>query len=499
LRRRYPDLDALNAAWGTDFWSQRFTDWEQVQPPRRTVTFANPGQVLDWRRFGNDAQLGCFVAERDVLERLSPGVPVTTNLMAGNMYDLDYFAWSAEMTGGDRWVSNDHYLIGDDPREPGAQVAFAADVTRGVARGAPWLLMEHSTSAVNWQPRNYAKPTGQLRRDSLSHVARGSEGALFFQWRASRAGAEKWHSAMLPHAGTDSAVWRSVVGLGADLRSLGEVRGSRVVADVAVLLDYVSVWAQEAPGQPSADLVAYAEVQRWHAALWRAGVTADVAHPSDSLSSYRVVVVPSLYLVSDAAVTALESFVDGGGTLVVGPYSGLVDECDRLRPAPLPGAFAALLGIRVEEHFPLRRGETVRLSDGSVGSVWSEVLEARDAVVERTYPDGSPAVTCRGTAWYLSTRLDDASLGALLAEITGGSPYPPGVEAVRRRHADGPSYLFLFNHTDRDAQVTASGTDLLTGVRWPDRGTLPAGGVAVLRSADRSPVERTARDVVPPV
>jgi beta-galactosidase len=480
LRRRYADLEGLNAAWGTNFWSQRFTDWEQVQPPRRTVTFPNPGQVLDWRRFCTDAQLACFVAERDVIERLSPGVPVTTNLMAGNMYDLDYWAWSAEMTGGDRWVSNDHYLIGDDPREPGAQVAFAADLSRGIAQGAPWLLMEHSTSAVNWQPRNYAKKPGQLRRDSLSHVARGSEGALFFQWRASRAGAEKWHSAMLPHAGTGSAVWRSVVALGADLRSLAEVRGSRVVAEVAVLLDYPSVWAQEAPAQPSADLVAYPEVQRWHAALWRAGVTADVVHPSADLSPYRLVVAPSLYLVSDSWADNLASFVDGGGALVVGPYSGLVDPHDRVRPAPLPGAFASLLGIRVEEHLPLRPGETVRLSDGSLGSVWSEALGAPDAVVERTYPDGSPAVTRRGTAWYVSTRLDDPSLGALLAQVAGGSPYPPGVDGVRRVHPDGRSYLFLFNHGRHDAQVAVAGTDLLTGARWPSPTTVPAGGVVVL-------------------
>src|SRR5690606_23615457 len=141
------------------------------------------------------------------------------------------------------------------PLEPAAQIAYAADLARSLA-GGPWLLMEHSTSAVNWQPRNLAKPPGQLVLDALAHVARGSEGALFFQWRASRAGSEKWHSAMVPHAGTDSKIWREVVRLGAHLRALAEVEGSRTEARVAVLLDYPSAWAQEAPNQPSVDMTA---------------------------------------------------------------------------------------------------------------------------------------------------------------------------------------------------------------------------------------------------
>ena len=235
LQRRYGDLDALNAAWGTAFWSQTYTDWAQVQPPRATPTSKNPGQVLDFRRFSSAEHLANFVAERDVLHALAPGIPVTTNLMTGSCVDLDYWAWGREMTGPDRLVSNDHYILAEHPLEPPAQIAFAADLARSLA-GGPWLLMEHSTSAVNWQPRNLAKPPGQLIRDSLAHVARGSEGALYFQWRASRAGSEKWHSAMVPHAGTESKIWREVVTLGGHLRALAEVEGARTEAEVAVLV-----------------------------------------------------------------------------------------------------------------------------------------------------------------------------------------------------------------------------------------------------------------------
>ncbi|ROT31478.1 beta-galactosidase [Micromonospora sp. HM5-17] len=522
LQRRYGDLDALNAAWGTAFWSQTYTDWAQVQPPRATPTSKNPGQVLDFRRFSSAEHLANFVAERDVLHALAPGIPVTTNLMTGSCVDLDYWAWGREMTGPDRLVSNDHYILAEHPLEPPAQIAFAADLARSLA-GGPWLLMEHSTSAVNWQPRNLAKPPGQLIRDSLAHVARGSEGALYFQWRASRAGSEKWHSAMVPHAGTESKIWREVVTLGGHLRALAEVEGARTEAEVAVLLDYASVWAQEAPNQPSVDMVAFAEIQRWHAALWRAGITADLAPPDGDLGRYRLVVAPALYLMDDDATANLTGYVAAGGTLVVGPYSGLVDAYDRVRPAPLPGALADLLGIRVEEFFPLPAGGTVRLVAAGVpdpadatdrpgagrpgptevagllgadatAAVWTEQLAAPGAEVLARYADGpvagAPALTRRtdagGPAWYLGTRPDDATLGRLLAGIAAAAgvrpvvPPVPGVEAVRRRHPDGRSYLFLLNHGDQPAEVAAAGTDLLTGDHHAGSARIPARGVVVL-------------------
>jgi len=79
LRDRYGTLDALNDAWGTAFWSQRYGRWEEVLPPRRTPALPNPGQQLDFKRFSSNAHLACFEAERQVLAERAPGVPVTTN------------------------------------------------------------------------------------------------------------------------------------------------------------------------------------------------------------------------------------------------------------------------------------------------------------------------------------------------------------------------------------------------------------------------------------
>jgi beta-galactosidase len=326
---RGDDVEALNAAWGTAFWSQRYTDWAQVIPPRATPTFGNPTQALDFQRFSSDELLDCFRAERDVLRRLSPG-------RAGHHELHDRQLRRTRLL--DLGPRTGHRL--DRPLPPSEDPAneidlgFAADLARSLGGGRPWLLMEHSTSAVNWQPRNVAKSPGRLRRDALSHVARGSEGAMYFQWRASIAGAEKFHSAMLPHAGADSRIFREVCALGADLGALAEVAGSTVDRPpVAILFDYQSLWAARLPAHPSADLDALTELKRWYAALWRAGVGADFAHPGADLSGYRLVLAPALYLLDDAGVANLTSYVDGGGTLAAGPFFAIVDEHDHVRAA----------------------------------------------------------------------------------------------------------------------------------------------------------------------
>lgn len=490
LQRRYSDIDALNDAWGTAFWSQRYTAWEQIAPPRAVAyrTFANPGQQLDWWRFGSDELRECFRAEAAAVRAVSDK-PLTTNFM-GFFKPVDYRSWAAEQDV----VSNDHYLLAEDP-ENAQHLAMTADLIRSLAGGAPWLLMEHSTSAVNWQPRNLAKSPGEMRRNSLQHVARGADGALFFQWRASRAGAEKFHSGLVPHAGTDSRVWREVVELGAHLERIAEVAGSRVEQPpVALLFDWASWWAAELDSHPSVDVAPLAEARAWHDALWRRHVTTDVVGPDDDLAGYRVVVVPVQYLLTDATADRLRGFVAAGGHVVVTYFSGIVDERDHIRLGGYPGALRELLGVRVEEFAPLAAGTGVELDRFGRGAVWSEYARADDATVLASYAAGSqvagsPAITRRdagtGAAWYVGTALRGSGLDRLLDAVldaAGVEPVADGlpehVEAVRRRNADGTGYLFLLNHTADDVALDLPGIDLLTG---GELAVLPAGGVAVLR------------------
>ncbi|MFE6409328.1 beta-galactosidase [Streptomyces sp. NPDC057837] len=497
LAAAYGTVDAVNEAWGTAFWGQRYTGFEQINPPRVTPAAVNPAQALDYKRFADATMRENFVAERDILHRLSPGVPVTTNFMTAlsQCDSVDYWAWGREAD----LVTNDHYLI-TDGRRTHVNLAMAADLTRSVAGGAPWLLLEHSTSGVNWQPRNPAKAPGQMARNSLAHVARGSEGAMFFQWRQSRRGAEKFHSAMVPHGGTGTRVWREVVELGSFVDALAEIRGTRTEADVAVLWDWHSWWAQTLDWRPSVDHDARERADAFYEALYDRHLTVDFAHPEADLSRYPLVVVPALYLMTEAAGRNLTAYVEGGGTLVVSYFSGIVDEHDAVHEGAYPGPLRDVLGLTVEEFSPLLAGERVRLTgpDGTElgADVWTEFVVPRGADTVLTYADGLaaglPAVTRHrlgeGTAWYVSTRLGADGLDTLLglaaedARLAPRADLPRDVEVVRRTGESG-TYLFAVNHTGADVKVPLEvpGTELLTGERAAGRLPVPAGAVRVVR------------------
>jgi beta-galactosidase len=489
LRARYGAIEALNEGWGTAFWGHRYGAFDEVPVPRFARTSHNPGLVLDFKRFSSDALLEHFIAERDVVRAITPDVPLSTNFMihAGGGA-IDYARWADEVD----LVTNDHYAIAADPRRR-EELAFSAARTRGAARGRPWLLLEHAPGSVNWQSRNRAKLPGEMARDSLTHIAAGSDGAMFFQWRQSVAGGEQFHSGMVPHAGPDSRLHREVQGLGASIGRLAEVRGSRVTgATVAILWDQDAAWAFGSGRKPS-DAVDYDEMAvAIHAELVARGVGVDVIPASMPLTEYTLVVVPNHYLLEPAAVAALEQFVRAGGHVVVTYLSGIVDATNRVIPGGYPGSLRELLGIRVEEFHPLLAGETVALASGALATDWAEHVQLAGATALDTYASGPlaglPAFTVNafggGSASYLSAHIDRASIGILVEAtlVRTATPFraPDGVETSRRA-TQNSSWLFAFNHGDGDTQLDAVGFDLLTG--QPFGGILAAGQVAVVRES----------------
>jgi beta-galactosidase len=492
LQNRYGSLARLNEAWGTSFWSQRYDDWDEILPPRRTPTTGNPTQALDFRRFSSDALLDCHRAEVQVLRELSPDTPVTTNFM-GFFPPLDYWQWARH----EDVVSLDSY---PDPAMPGSHRSRAAegDLMRSLGGGRPWILMEQATSNVNWRDRNAAKPPGRMRLDSYQALARGADGVMFFQWRASRFGAEKFHSAMLPHGGTGTRVWREVTELGAELQRLDAVVGTRVRAQVAIAFDWHSWWAAEQPAHVDNRTDVLALVAQWHRALYEANIAVDFVHPEADLSGYRVLLVPQLYLVTDRAAEGIGRFVADGGRLLMSYLSGLADADDHIRLGGYPAPFTELLGLVVEEFTVQPAGRENRVSWAGAShpcSAWSDVITATGAQVlatfEGDYYAGRPALTRNthgaGTAWYVGTRLDAPATTELIAQVcadAGVEPVvraPDGVEAVRRQDADR-SFLFLLNHSGeaREVELRRPARSLLDGTDGLLRVTLPPAGVTVL-------------------
>lgn len=492
LEKRYEGIDALNAAWGTAFWGHRYRSFDDVIAPLDSESAQNPSLLLDFDRFSSDALLDHFRLERDALRRAGATAPITTNLMVSPHGSVaDYAAWTDDLDV----VAIDHYTIADDPHRE-RELAFVASRTRGLDPARPWLVMEHSTSAVNWQRRNRPKAPGEMIRNSVQHIAHGSDGALFFQWRASASGSEQYHSAMVPHAGPDTRQWREVVELGALLDRIGEVEGSLVErSDVAIITDDVSLWAWQAGQKPLNDHALHHDALRWFDALTARGLGPDVIPPHGDLGGRKLLVVPSLYLVDDATSAAIASASHAGATVVVGPLSGIVDADSRVRTGGYPGAFRDLLGVLGEELVPLLTDQRLILSSGAQVvdlTARTRVTEASVLEVHRGGDlDGEPAITRRvigsGAAWHVTgfveTGFDDL-VGRIVADadVLRRLPSSDDVEAVRRV-SDEASWLFLINHGTADALVPAQGVDLVSGHRADGRFALPAGSVAVIRES----------------
>ncbi|WP_203906429.1 beta-galactosidase [Rhizocola hellebori] len=490
LARRYGSLGALNDAWGTAFWSQRYHDWAEVDPPRLALSVRNPAQLVDFHRFSSDALLEHYLAEAQVL-RKHTSAPITTNFMiTAHIRNLDYWTWAPRMD----LVATDHYL---DHRldDPVAELSFAADLTRGLAGGGPWMLAEQSTGAVNWQPYNMAKTPGQMVRNSLTHLARGADAVCFFQWRASAQGAEKFHSAMLPHAGTPTALWREVLDLSTVLTRLAEVAGTTVEADAAIVFSWESWWATDTEARPSVAVRYLDQVHAAYRALRELGITTDLVAPGADLSRYRAVLVPCLHMVSDEDSAAITGYVRSGGHAVVTFYSGIVDRHDRVRLGGYPGAFRDLLGVVAEEFAPLLPGQEVALGSGARAALWTERLRATTAQIVDRYAEGPlagvPAITRNaygaGQAWYLATALAPADLRDTLrramreAGVTASGPESDGSLEVVHRSGGGHRYVFVINHGHKEAEHPVTGRDLVTGERVDGMLRLPAGAVAVVR------------------
>ena len=433
-RRKYGTIDALNQAWGTTFWGQEMNDFDEVLIPRfmGADSMVNPGQKLDFERFGNDMLLDFYKAERDAIAEICPDKPFTTNFMVStDQCCMDYADWANEVN----FVSNDHYF-----HEGGEmhldELACSDALMDSFALGKPWYVMEHSTSAVQWKPLNMRKRKGETVRDSLAHVAMGADAINFFQWRASAFGAESFHSAMVPHAGEDTKLFRQVCELGETLRTLADagVQGSELErSDTAILFSAESEWATRSETLPSMKLNHWHDVRDWYRAFLDAGTRADIMPLKYDWSYYKTVVLPTVLMLSAVDTRRLADFAAAGGRVVVGYATGLIDENFHTWLGGYPGAGNGLLrdmlGIRGEEFNILGSGvegepEAIRLGAG--GEVALEDAAALNGATTRLWQND---VTVTGDrtqvlAMYAGEEADEWELDGMAAVTR--NPYGAG-------------------------------------------------------------------------
>ncbi len=501
LEARYGSLDNLNRRWDTAFWGKTYRSWSQIEPPFALGETSIQALTLDYARFQDESLLACYRGEAEVLRRITPGIAVMTNLM-GAFKPLDYHAWAGHLD----IAAFDNY-----PRKGAdfALTAFNLALTRGLKAGAPWLLMEQTPSQQNWQAQNALKRPGVMRLWSYQALAHGADSVMYFQWRRTRGGIEKFHGAVVEHAGTPEArVFREVAELGAELENLGaQTLGGRTPAKVALLFSWETWWAVGGASGPTRDLKYLEQCQSYYAALHQSGIECDIVSPQADLAGYAVVIAPVFTMIKTGMAEKLTDFVRAGGTFLTTYFSGIVDECDSVHLGGYPGPLRALLGIWVEEVDALSPGETNvarfdtpfgGLSEAKCGLI-CERLHLEGARALATFGEdfyaGEPAFTVQetgaGAAYYLASELEAAALQKVLVEVCARAKVAPvlaeipaGLEATRRVNDAGAELLYLLNHNAAALEVKLPGgefLDLLSGKTAVSTLQLAGFGVAILR------------------
>ena len=504
LQKKYGTLDELNRVWNTAFWSHTMYDWDDVVACNMlSEEFLWDGQIrtnfqgisLDYNRFNSDSMLECFNIEKDVLKRITPDIPVTTNLM-GAYKHLDYQKWAKDMD----FVSWDNYPAYD--AVPG-DAAMNHDLMRGLKQGRPFALMEQTPGVSNWHIYCKLKRPGVMRLWSYEAVAHGADTVMFFQMRRSMGACEKYHSGVIEHVGTDDTrVFREITALGAELDKLqGVTLGARAKSDVAIVFDWDNWWAAELSAGPSKLINYTKEVSFYYRAFFQQNISVDFVSVEDDLSSYKLVVAPMLYMCKDGFDEKVREYVQQGGSFLTTYFSGYVEDHDLVTLGGYPGRLKDILGIWVEESDALPPEENnsfVYEGKQYPAGLLCDLMHLRGAREVASYESdfyaGMPVLTenefGKGKAYYVGARSNEEFYKKYLGDICeslGIRPVaktPEGIEATARYNDNG-EFLFLLNNTQEEKEIVMeeAGTDLLTDQVYAKGGTLTLEkyGVAIVK------------------
>ncbi|GBF77083.1 beta-galactosidase [Paenibacillus sp. 598K] len=513
LKREYGTLDALNLAWWTSFWAHTYTDWKQIDSPALHGERMVHGLNLDWRRFVTEQTVDFCKHEIDAVKWANPELPATTNMYTLETLDYRKFTPILDVISWDAYP--DWHKEADNVKVA-ATFAFMHDMFRSMLH-KPFLLMESTPSMTNWQAVSKLKKPGMHRLSSLQAIAHGSDSVQYFQWRKSRGSSEKLHGAVVDHAGHEhTRVFRDVAELGGTLAELSEIAGSPTPSQTAILFDWDNRWAvKDAKGPRNAGLHYEETVHDHHRALWQQGIPIDVIGSEYDFAPYKLIVAPMLYLCREETGRKLEAFVEGGGTLVVTYWSGIVDEHDRCHLGGFPGPLRKTLGIWAEEIDALQDHERngVSLIAGNPLAL-TGLYESRE-LCDLIHLEGAEAIGCytddfyaerpaltvnnlgQGKAYYIATRLGDDFLLAFYRVVAAqagvarvlDTELPAGVTAQLR--TDGSSdFVFLMNFGNEATEVSLDGrsyVDLESGEAISAVVPLPVNGIRILKRDAASP------------
>jgi beta-galactosidase len=490
LKERYGSLDKLNQAWWTGFWSHTFTDWSQIESPAPHGEQSIHGLKLDWKRFVTEQTIDFYKNEIKPLREITPGVPVTTNMM-GTYPGLDYWKFATELDVIS-WDNYPRWHGREEDHRLAARVGFIHDLNRSLKGGRPFMLMESTPSTTNWMEVSKLKRPGMHLLSSLQAVAHGADTVQYFQWRKGRGGAEKFHGAVVDHAGHENTrVFRDVKEVGEVLKKLDPVIGATVQPEVALIFDWENRWAIEDAGGPRKEKKYEETCINHYRPFWQMGIPVDVINEDCNFSNYKLLIAPMLYMVRDGVGKRIEQYVENGGTLVITYFSGIVNENDLCFLGGFPGHLRKVTGIWSEEIDALYDEDENQITfpvENELGLTGEyrarelcELIHAETAEVLATYQSdfyaGRPALTAnrygQGKAYYIASRNVEPFLSNFYRALSRKlnlrqvlrTDLPVGVTAQLRTDGEN-EFIFLMNFTDEKKEIEAGNEkleDLLTG------------------------------------
>lgn len=500
LKKRYDgDINKLNFAYWTTFWSHKYDNFDQIEAPGPMTETSVHGLNIDWRRFISHQTVDFMKEEIKPLKAVDASIPVTTNMMPG-VHTTDYSKF-AEHLDVVSWDSYPDWHV-----NPAAQqeTAFWHDYFRTL-KGRPFMLMESAPGLVNWKPYNKLKRPGVDVLASMQAIAHGSDTVQYFQFRKSRGSAEKFHGAVVDHVGTNQTrVFKEVQKTGARLKALdGDVAGTIVKSDVAIMYDLENRWALDnSQGFQNRDKKYIATAEAYHKSLWKRAISVDVITPKDGLDQYKLVILPMQYMVTGEMLEKIRAYVEGGGTVYATYTLGMVDGTDLCYLGGFPGGVLKdVFGIWNEEIdtlTPEDRGEMT--FDGKKYEIvdYSELVHLRGAKALGEYTKefyaGMPAFTVneygKGKAYYQTFRdtgaFKDAALDMILKEldIKGVIPTPPANVTAHARTDGEHEFLFVENYNAEPVdgvKIFGQYEEIETGEKVNGEISLPAYSVRVFK------------------
>ena len=459
LQKRYLTLERLNREWGTVFWSQTYTGWEQIVLPGETVIDGytgyghNSGLLMDFARFSSDSMIGFAKRQCDIL-RQSSQKPVLHNMVSEY---CDNYRLSELLDG----AGYDAYPRSEwDDNSPG-RIGFHYDLTRGY-KEAPFWILEQQSGPCGWNVLGKTPQKGQLKLWSMQGAARGAVSMIYFRWRTCPFGTEQFWYGILDHDGIPGERYEELKDAVREMKKQENIFSLPNQKQVLLVYDYENKFSCEF--QPRAKGFVYKEeLIRYYEALMDCHLSVDVGGVFTDIEPYEIVLLPFFCMTEKEIWEKYEDYVKRGGILVLTPFSGLRNPNNQISQNTLPGIWREMAGVSVEGFYSLSEEETL-FSEAGEPCLWYDVLktETAESLISMKWETGNiPAVTVHsygeGKVYTISAFYKTyVKVMERILEREGitGYPLPKNVECIVKQKGD---YLILLNHNRTEVNIRVPG------------------------------------------